>query len=329
MTYTGVLSDSSNCITSSPLIGSSASLAGGHAGAAYPAFAWRSSSSRGSSPAVTLRNASSASRASPSTFFGIWTSTVTSRSPTVESDLLTPLPRTRNVRPFGVPGGIRTLTGMPRCDGTLISAPSAASGNVTGTVTVRFEPDRPNTGCGVTCTRTYRSPGGPPRSPGAPLPLSLIRWPSATPAGMRAWIVLVLIARPLPEHTGQGSSTTRPRPRQVLQGSENAKFPRFLLPWPVPSQVGHTRGTVPALAPVPMQALHGPSPARCSDTVAPSIASLKFSDVSVSTSAPRLGRCCAERPPPPNTPPRKSPSRPPAPPPPDVPVPNRSPRSNV
>ena len=35
------------------------------------------------------------------------------------------------------------------------------------------------------------------RSPGAPLPASLIFWPSATPAGMRAWMVRELIARPL------------------------------------------------------------------------------------------------------------------------------------
>ncbi len=101
----------------------------------------------------------------------------------------------------------------------------------------------------MTCTRTYRSPAGPPRSPGAPLPLSLIRWPSATPAGMRAWMVRVLIARPLPEHTGHGSSTTSPRPRHSWHGSENAKLPRFLLSWPVPSQFGQTRGTVPGLGP--------------------------------------------------------------------------------
>src|SRR5215469_1280482 len=141
-------------------------------------------------------------------------------------------------------------------------------------------------------------------------------------------MVLVLMARPLPEHVSHGSSTTRPRPRQVRHGSENAKLPRFRLPCPVPSQVGQTRGTVPALAPVPMHSLHGPSPASRSDTVAPSMASPKLSDASVSTSAPRRGRaCCCVRPPLPKTPPRMSPSRPPVPPDPPALPPNRSPRS--
>src|SRR4029077_16796159 len=90
-----------------------------------------------------------------------------------------------------------------------------------------------------------------PRSPGAPLPLSLIRCPSPTPAGMRAWMVLVLIARPLPDHTEHQSSTPIPRPRQVLHGSDSAKPPRFRLAAPVPSQEGQTRGTVPAFAPGP------------------------------------------------------------------------------
>src|SRR5215469_14546695 len=260
---------------------------------------------------------------------GTCTFTVTRRSPSVASWRLTPLPRTRNVRPFGVPAGMRRFTGMPLSDGTLISAPRAASGNVTGTVTVRLWPDRPNTGCGSTCTRTYRSPAGPPRSPGAPLPLSLIRWPSPTPAGILAWIVRVLIARPLPEHSWHGSSTTSPRPRHVLQGSEKAKLPRFRLPCPVPSQVGQTLGTVPALAPVPLHTLHGPSPVSRSDTVVPLIASLNGSEVSVSTSAPRRGLACVPVVPPervPKTPPSRSPRRPPALP--DA-LPNRSPRSKL
>src|SRR5215469_5284699 len=140
-------------------------------------------------------------------------------------------------------------------------------------------------------------------------------------------MVLVLMARPLPEHVSHGSSTTRPRPRQVRHGSENAKLPRFRLPCPVPSQVGQTRGTVPALAPVPRHTLHGPSPASRSDTVEPSMASPNDSDASVSTSVPRRGRVVVDwvRPPPlPNTPPSRSPRRPLEP-----ELPNRSPRSKV
>src|SRR5580693_10601181 len=241
------------------------------------------------------------------------TSTVTIRLPVVPSLRRTPLPATRNFLPFWVPGGIRTVTGAPRCEGTLTSAPRASSVNVTGTVTVRSEPERPNTGCGFTCTRTYRSPAGPPRSPGAPLAGILIRWPSATPAGMRVWMVRELMARPLPEPSGHGSSTTRPRPWHSLHGSEIPNEPRLRFDWPVPLQVGQTFGMVPALAPVPWQMGHGPSPVSRSATVVPSIASLKLSVVSVSTSAPRRGLFCAVvRLPPPNTPPNRSPRRPPA-----------------
>src|SRR5271166_4153498 len=70
------------------------------------------------------------------------------------------------------------------------------------------------------------------------------------------------------------------------------------------------RGTVPALAPVPWHVGQGPSPVSRSATVVPSIASLKLSVVSVSTSAPRRGRFCAVVRPPPNTPPNRSPRRP-------------------
>src|ERR1700733_7614530 len=276
-------------------------------------FARSRRSSRGSWPAVASRRSSTALRALPFRSFGTMTSTVTIRLPVVPSLRRTPLPATRNFLPFWVPGGIRTVTGAPRCEGTLTSAPRVSSVNVTGTVTGRSEPERPNTGCGFTCTRTYRSPAGPPRSPGAPLPGILIRWPSATPAGMRVWMVRELIARPLPVQAGQGSSTTMPRPWHSLHGSEIPNEPRFLLDWPVPAHDGQTLGMVPALAPVPRQVGQGPSPGSRSATVVPSIASPKLSVVSVSTSAPRRGRFWAVfLLPPPNTPPNRSPSRPPA-----------------
>src|ERR1700753_2599149 len=291
----------------------------------YSCRARRSSSSRGSAPAVAILRSSSADLA---LLFlvrscGTATSTVAISEPSVPSLRRTPRPGTRNTFPDCVAAGIRTVTAGPRCVGTLISAPSASSVIDTGTVTVRLSPLRPNTSCGLTCTRTYRSPALPPCSPGAPLPGIRICWPSATPAGTRAWMLRELIARPLPEHDGQGSSTTSPRPRQVLQGSESPKPPRFLACCPVPWQSGQTLGTVPDFAPVPPQSGQGPSPVRRSDTVAPSIASPKGSVVSVSTSAPRRARLAAVPPPgrlrqmPPSTSPRPSP------------LPKRSPRSNV
>src|ERR1700759_2283925 len=109
-------------------------------------------------------------------------------------------------------------------------------------------------------------------------------------------MVRELIARPLPERDGQGSSTTSPRPRQVLQGSESPKPPRFLACCPVPWQSGQTLGTVPDFAPVPPQTGQRPSPVRRRVTVAPSVESPNDSGVSVSTSVPRRARLDAPPP---------------------------------
>ncbi len=246
----------------------------------------------------------SASRASSDSVLGTTTSTVARRSPFVPSRRRTPLPRTRNVRPFAVPAGILTVTVEPPGTGTLTCAPSAASANVIGTVTVTLSPLRPNAAWGRTCTTTYRSPEAPPFSPGAPLPASRMRWPSLTPEGMRVLTVRVLVPRPEPWHVVQGSSTTSPRPRHSGQGSVKAKPPALRAKWPEPSHVGQIRGTVPDLAPVPWHTGHGASPVRRSGIVTPSSASSKDSETSDSTSAPR--RPCRGRPvvPPPPEPPR-------------------------
>ena len=82
------------------------------------------------------------------------TSTVASRSPRVPSDFWAPLPRTRKVRPLGVPAGIFRVTGLPASVGILMSAPSAASSKETGTSRVRLSPLRPKSRCGVTLTET-------------------------------------------------------------------------------------------------------------------------------------------------------------------------------
>ena len=52
----------------------------------------------------------------------------------------------------GRAAGTRKVTGLPSSVGTLMSAPSAASGKVTGAVSVRRSPLRPKTGCAATCT---------------------------------------------------------------------------------------------------------------------------------------------------------------------------------
>src|SRR5690606_24757948 len=169
-------------------------------------FARASRSARGLWSAVAAWNRCNASRASLLRFCGTATSTVTSKSPVVPSRRVAPLPRTRNTRPLRVPGGIRTVTGGPLRVGTRTSAPNTASGKVTGRVRVRLSPDRPNTGCGVTRTVTNRSPAGPPRSPGSPLPRSRIRWPSDTPGGMRACTVRVPFTFPVPLQVRHGSS---------------------------------------------------------------------------------------------------------------------------
>ena len=97
------------------------------------------------------------------------------------------------------------------------------------------------------------------------------------------------MARPLPLQTSQGSCAISPRPLQSTHGSVSEKPPPPPREtWPVPTQVGHTRG-VPFLSPVPEQALHGRRLDIRSGTVAPSTASVKLSVTSDSMSWPRRG----------------------------------------
>src|SRR5579872_343516 len=103
-------------------------------------------------PSVARASASTAFRCSSLSVSGTATSTVTRRSPALVPDF-TPRPFTRNVLPFGVPGGTRRVT-APSSEGTLMSAPRVASAKVTGTFRVRLRPLRPKSGCLATCTTT-------------------------------------------------------------------------------------------------------------------------------------------------------------------------------
>ena len=199
----------------------------------------------------------------------------------------TPLPRTRNVRPFGralrQPQGHRRAPERRHLDLRAERQLRERHRHGHRQVVARAAEHRVR----LDVHRTYRSPAGPPRSPGAPLPLSRIRWPSATPAGIRAWMVRVPIARPLPWQAGQGSSTTRPRPRHSRHGSGNAE--RAEVPGRLPGALAvrahprHGAGLGAGAVAGRAGALAG-EPERHR---APSIASPNVSVTSVSTSAPR------------------------------------------
>ena len=75
------------------------------------------------------------------------------RSP-VPLAVFTPRDLILSVRPFGVPGAIRTVTSSPSRVGTFISAPKAASAKVTGSVISKFNSFLEKTGCFTTFTVT-------------------------------------------------------------------------------------------------------------------------------------------------------------------------------
>src|SRR3954467_15154604 len=270
-------------------------------------------------PVTASRYASRALLAAPLSLSGTATSTVTSKSPVRPLFGWMPLPLTRKVRPEVVPGGIRTVTDSPDIVGTETVAPSAASGNVTGSFRVMLLSRRPKTECGCTCTRTYRSPAGPPFSPGWPRPAKRMRCPSSTPAGTRMDNLRSDSAWPEPPQVAHGSSMSTPRPRQLRHGSANANAPCDVDTCPAPLHTLQVRGDVPGLAPLPWHVGHTPGDESRTGTVTPCTASAKSIDTSDSTSAPRRGPIRR----PPKTPPNRSP-RPLPPPPP----PNKSLRSN-
>src|SRR4051812_762610 len=161
-----------------------------------------------------------------------------------------PSPRRRWTVPLFVPGATRSFL-RPLSVGTSTSAPRIASGIVSGTSTSRLSPLRRKIGESVTWVITYRSPAGPPLRPASPLPASRTRLPSLTPAGMLTRYFLTVRWAPVPAHVAHGSSMTAPEPPHFEHGVEIENSP---WPWdsiPRPWHLGHTRGLVPGLAPVP------------------------------------------------------------------------------
>src|SRR5918999_2036241 len=182
-----------------------------------------------------------------------------------------PSPRSRCTVPCLVPPGTRRRL-VPCSVGTSTSAPRSASATLIGTSTSTLSPLRRNTGDSVTWQTTYRSPGGPPRSPASPLPGSRIREPSFTPAGMFTRYFLSSRSRPWPAHVGHGSSITVPEPPQREHGRVIENTPWLSGSTPRPWHTGHTIGAVPGRAPVPRQVEQGACVETDTGTCAPSTA---------------------------------------------------------
>ncbi len=90
-----------------------------------------------------------------------------------------------------------------------------------------------------------RSPCGPPCRPGAPRPRSRMRWPSATPAGMRACTSRGRCSTPVPRHVTQGSVMMMPDPPQPRQGVWNENKPWLSSTTPRPPHCEQVLGWVP------------------------------------------------------------------------------------
>src|SRR2546421_4799609 len=166
-----------------------------------------------------------------------------------------PFPRSRNTLPLCVPDGIFIFT-FPSSVGTSMVAPSAAWVKLIGTSQMTSVSSRMKIGCSWTCTTTYRSPGGPPRSPDSPSPVSLSRVPVSTPGGTLTLSALSVSTFPAPRQVVHGSVITLPVPWQWPQVREIWKNPCVIRSSPAPWQVGQVLGPVPALAPEPWQVEH-------------------------------------------------------------------------
>src|SRR5207247_8594305 len=95
------------------------------------------------------------------------------------------------------------------------------------------------------------SPALPPPSPISPLPLSRIRVPSFTPAGIFTVYCFVRRSRPVPLHFLHGFSMIVPFPRQRGHGCDRANRPWLSETTPRPLHSGQITGDVPGSAPVP------------------------------------------------------------------------------
>ena len=105
----------------------------------------------------------------------------------------------------------------------------------------------------------YKSPLGPPFSPGSPSPLNTTVWLLSIPAGILTFILACFLTVPFPLQLSQGSFIISPVPWHAVQVLLVCICPSIVfwtcLTVPVPLHVGHFVTDVPGLAPEPWQIL--------------------------------------------------------------------------
>src|SRR5436309_4423335 len=161
---------------------------------------------------------------------------------------------------------------------------------------------------------TFKSPGGPPFTPGSHLPRRRIFVPSLTPAGIFTVYRFVLRSRPEPWQRGHGSSITVPLPRQRGHGVDSPKSPWLSILTPRPLHSGQIVGVVPGFAPEPPHSRQAVSTSTGIFVSTPLSESSNERFTTASRSAPRIPRSARprvpRRPPPPKRPPKMTPRSP-------------------
>ena len=81
---------------------------------------------------------------------------------------------------------------------------------------------------GLTLNTTYRSPCGPPLTPGEPSPAKRTCCSLSTPSGTVTSSLTVLFSVPFPLHVGHGSSNSCPLPSHLGQTCSVLTLPKIV-----------------------------------------------------------------------------------------------------
>src|SRR5690606_4261246 len=169
----------------------------------------------------------------------------------------------------------------------------------TGSVQCRSSPRRTNVSCGRSRISRYTSPAGPPPGPTSPWPVSLMRVPVSTPAGMSTVRVRRLRTRPSPEHSGHGSGITVPNPWHAPHGLDVMTWPRNdrATRWttPRPPHTSHVRGEVPGRQQLPWHVGQTTAVSTWTSRRAPKTASARLISSRTGASCPRRARGAGPR----------------------------------